>query len=117
MKKNHIIVIVLCIIVAVGSFISGIAYQYNRFKDVQCLPVGSISETDITRYYFEYRMPLTLEKATEWLTWAGGYHQVFLDEELYPNKVWQEYHRDWFWFYESTLESFIELDNKWKGGP
>lgn len=117
MKKSHIIVIVLSIVVAIGGFMGGVAYQYNRFKGVQSLPVGSISETDTTRYYFEYRMPLTLEKASEWFTWAGGYHQVFLDEELYPNKEWQEYHRDWFGFYASTLESFIEIDNKWRGGP
>ncbi len=107
MSKRVRYTIVLCIIVAAVSFAGGTIYKYEDYK-----PLVELTP-DLSKYYFEFLMPIDIETASYWLDWAMDYHSSYIDKEKYTDKVPQKAHEDSLIMYQKIKELFIEYAGQW----
>lgn len=107
MSKRLRIMVVICIVVAALSFMGGMIYKYEDYK-----PMIELTP-DLSKYYFEFKMPIDIETATYWLGWASEYHNSLINEKLYTDKTPQRFHQDSVVLYSKIKALFIEFDEEW----
>ncbi len=112
MKKNYIIVIVLCIVAVALGFIGGAIYDIEDY-----IPTVGLSE-DQTKHYFEYIMPIEKETSDFWLDWAVEYHILCLETD--PNRDDSDpyiYHEDALEMYKDIKMRMLQFYDKWPEVP
>ncbi len=106
------IVIVICIIVTIVSFLGGTAYKYEEYKTVtgeQLIENGK----PYLRFSYDFTMPVDKETAYLWLDWAISFHQYYIDNELFTEDKPLELHQAYIDTYRQMKIMFQELDEEW----
>lgn len=112
MSKRNKIVVIICIVVAALSFMGGMIYKYEDYK-----PMVDMTP-DLSKYYFEFIMPIEKETAIYWLDWARDYHTFSLESD--PNRDDSDpyrYHEDAIEMYKDMKVRALQFYDKWEKPP
>lgn len=104
MSKRNMVVAIVCIVVAVASFLGGATYQYEDYK-----PVVEY-DMEYSKFYIDFNMPLDVETAYMWLDWALAFHQYMIDNE-YFEKIGQLDHEAYILMYLRMKDIVMQFEN------
>ena len=103
------IVIVICIVVALISFLGGVLYEYGNYQSV----IGQLqAEYDILQSKYDefYQMPVDINTAYKWLGDMVAYHQLHIDKGILTEILPLELHQGYIDLYGKINELFLEFE-------
>lgn len=109
MSKRDMVIAIIGIIVVTATFFGGISYQWEEYKPiVELVEVGEVQR----KYSIEFLMPMDIETASMWLSWAIYYHQWSIDK-MDGDLESLEYHQESIALYNRIMVMFLEFDEEW----
>ena len=108
---NKRIIVVICIFIAVASFLAGELYRDEEFR-----PIGGeqwIEDGELhTRHLLYFEIPLKTTTADKWLDWMIREHNYYIDNEIFIRKNTLELHQKYIDMYEEIKVIFQEFDEE-----
>ncbi len=108
---NKKIIVVICIFIAVTSFLAGELYRVEEFRPIggeQWVEDGKLH----TRHILYFVIPLKTTTAVKWLDWMIRDHNYYIDNEIFIGKNTLELHQKYIDMYEEIKVVFQEFDEE-----
>ncbi len=109
---NKRIVIVICIVVALASFLGGVYYRYEEYAPI-IKGLQEDKESLQTQFDKFFAVPVDIDLAYKWLAWADEQYQHRIDNEIFTEQYTLEFYQKGIDMFSEIKDIYIEYEAKY----
>ncbi len=111
MDKKSRIMIIVCILVALLSFLGGVLYRYDAYAPIIEKQQAEYDSLQIQLYQF-FKVPMDISLAYRWLDWAAEQYQYRIDHNMFDQASLEVY-QGGIALFDSIRALFFEYEEEY----